>query len=388
MSEVINRTRSKRRVVYLILTTLVLVTLAAAIIYRVQHPPVATARAAPQPVPVRVAAVIRQDVPITLDGLGTVQAYRSVTVHSMIDGPLLEVAFREGQDVHAGDLLARIDPRPTQATLDQAIAKKAQDEATLANARLDLIRYNKLAATAYTSAQTADTQKATVAVDEALVKQDQASIDSARTQLSYTTITAPIAGRLGIRQVDAGNIVHASDTNGIVVITTLQPISVLFTLPQQSLPLVVAAMRAGHPAVLALAQGDASGTKPLDRGVLEVVDNAVDQTTGTIKLKATFPNPDLLLWPGGFVNVRLTVAVERDALTVSPISVQRGPDGAYVYLLQKDHTVLRRNVTVGHEDLAASVVTSGLAAGDVVVTEGGSRLSDHAAVEVQEGVLF
>jgi multidrug efflux system membrane fusion protein len=232
-----------------------------------------------------------------------------------------------------------------------------------------------------TSAQTLATQKATVAVDEALVRQDQASIDSAQTQLSFTTITAPIAGRVGIRQVDAGNIVHAADANGIVVITTLQPISVLFTLPQQTLPQVVAAMHAGRPEVLALSEGS---DRPFDRGVLDVVDNAVDQTTGTIKLKATFPNADLLLWPGGFVNARLRVRTEHDALTVPAVAVQRGPDGAYVYVVQPDHTASRRPVTISTEDLQRAVVTKGLATGDVVVVDGASRLADHALVSLVE----
>jgi multidrug efflux system membrane fusion protein len=383
MSQVVSRPRTgaRRRLVYGALTALVLAALAAAIVYRVQHPPVPAGPTVVEPIPVRIATAGRQDVPIYLDGLGTVQAYQSVTVHSMIDGTLVEVAFREGQDVHVGDLLARIDPRPYQATLDQATAKKAQDEASLANARLDLIRYTKLVANDSTSAQTLATQKATVAMDEALVKQDQASIDSARTQLSYTTITAPIAGRLGIRQVDGGNIVHAADTNGIVVITTLQPISVLFTLPQQALPQVVGAMRGAKPEVLALVAGRDT---PLDRGALEVVDNAVDQNTGTIKLKATFPNVDLLLWPGGFVNVRLRVQTERNALTVPAIAVQRGPDGAYVYVVHPDHTATRQEVKTGHEDLQLAVVTSGLADGDKVVVDGASRLSDHAAVSVVE----
>jgi multidrug efflux system membrane fusion protein len=337
---------------------------------------------ASQPIPVLVAAAARQDIPIYLDGLGTVQAYYTVTVHSMIDGPLIEVAFAEGQDVHVGDVLARIDPRPYQATLDQATAKKAQDEATLANARLDLTRYNKLAATAYTSAQTADTQRATVAQTEAIVRQDQAAIDSARTQLSYTTITAPIDGRTGIRQVDSGNIVHAADSNGIVVITTLRPISVLFTLPQQALPQVAAAMADGRAEVQALAQGDGASGKVLDSGTLEVLDNQVDPTTGTIKLKAKFPNHNLALWPGGFVNVRLKVRTEHSVITLPPVAVQRGPQSAYIYVVNTDQTVSRRDVTVGHEDLQASIITSGLDAGEEIVVDGASRLTDHAHVAV------
>ena len=417
--------RVRRRRALLVLVALLLIGgIGAALLRRGGEAP-QTRRGAGQPVPVLVAAAQQQDVPIYLDGLGTVQAFYSVTVRPMIDGPLSEVDFREGQDVHVGDVLARIDPRPYQATLDQAVAKKAQDEASLANARLDLVRYQKLVATAYTSAQTADTQRATVAQDEAQVKQDQASIDSARTQLSYTTITSPIEGRTGIRQVDPGNIVHTTDTNGLVVITTLRPISVLFTLPQQTLSQITTAMQAsaaqgsagqggagqggagqggaghgGKPEVLAVAQGDPTantaadgagdaaagaadaGPKVLDRGTLEVLDNEVDSTTGTLKLKATFPNPNLTLWPGGFVNVRLLVRTQRNAITVPPVAIQRGPQGPYVYVLEADQTVSRRNVTVGHEDLQASIVTGGLKPGEQVVVDGASRLTDKAKVSV------
>ncbi len=338
------------------------------------------------PIPVLAAAAARADVPVYLDALGTVQAFNTVSVKPMIDGPLVQVLFKEGQDVRAGDVLARIDPRPYQAALDQAAAKKAQDEANLANARVDLARYQKLAATAYTSAQTSDTQKATVVQDEALVRQDQAQIDTARTNLSYTTVASPLDGRTGIRQVDSGNIVHAADATPLTVITQLQPISVVFTLPQQTLGAVSAAMRDGAPEVLALPQGVANdGKTVLDRGRVAVLDNTVDQATGTIKLKATFPNPDLALWPGGFINTRLLIDTERGMVTVPPTAVQRGPQGAYVYLLQDDGTVSRKTVQVGHEDEAVSVVTAGLQVGDRVVTDGASRLTDGAKVKVQDG---
>jgi multidrug efflux system membrane fusion protein len=328
-------------------------------------------------------------VPIYLDGLGTVQASATVTVKPMVDGKLIEVRYREGQDVHVGDVLAIIDPRTYQAALDQAVAKKHQDEALLANARLDLARYQKLAATAYTSAQQADTQKALVAQYEAQVAQDQAQIDTARTNLSYTTITSPLEGRIGIRQVDAGNIVHASDLTGLVVLTTLKPISVLFTLPQQDLPAVAAAMAAGPTQVLALPQASATGVagqngpaKPLDTGTLTVLDNQVDPTTGTIKLKASFSNDQLLLWPGAFVTVRLKVDTVRNAVVVPPVAVQRGPQGAYVYVLNADDTVTRRNVKAGHEDLVASIITDGLKPGERVVIDGAARLTDKAKVSV------
>ena len=338
-------------------------------------------------IPVVVAAARKEDVPIYLDGLGTVQASATVTVKAMVDGPLLDVPVKEGQDVAVGDVLARIDPRTYQAALDQATAKKAQDEATLANARLDLIRYQKLAATAYTSAQQADTQKALVAQLEAQVAQDQAQIDNARTQLSYTTIKAPVPGRIGIRQVDAGNIVHASDATGMVVITTLKPISVVFTLPQHSLPAVAAAMAAGTPEVLALPQAADQGAEPklLDQGTLTVLDNQVDPTTGTIKLKASFPNEKLLLWPGAFVTVRLRVDTRHDAVVVQPVAVQRGPRGPYLYVLNDDQTVTRRSITVGHESLTRTIVSEGLKAGERVVVDGAARLTDKAKVTVLPG---
>ena len=338
----------------------------------------------PTDIPVLVAAAETRDVPIFLDGLGTAQASQTVTVKAQVDGVLQEVRFKEGQDVRIGDILAHIDPRTYQAALDQAVAKRAQDNANLANARVDLARYQKLAASAYTSAQQADTQKASVAQLEAQVAQDQAQIDTARAQLSYTTILAPIDGRAGIRQVDAGNIVHASDATGLVVITTLKPISVVFTLPQQSLPMVAAAMQAGTPLVLALPQtvDGTTSRRPLDRGTLAVLDNQVDQTTGTIKLKATFPNEKLQLWPGAFLTVRLQVDTKQGATVVPPVAVQRGPAGAYVYVVNDDLTVVRRPVAIGHEDQVASIVDDGLKPGERVVVDGASRLSDQSKVTI------
>jgi multidrug efflux system membrane fusion protein len=332
-------------------------------------------------IPVAAAHAVYADVPVTVDGIGTVQALYTVSIHPMVDGPLVSVKFREGQDVHAGDVLAQIDPRTYQASYDQAVAKKAQDEANLANARLDLTRYSKLAKTQYSTAQQADTQRATVAQDEALVRQDQAQIDSARTNLGYTTIVAPIAGRTGIRQVDAGNIVHGTDTTPITVVTTLQPITVLFTLPQQTLPQVTAAMAAGHPKVLALPQGgDAS--MPIDTGYVAVLDNQVDQNTGTIKLKANFPNAKLALWPGAFVNVRLFLRVDRHVVTIPTQAVQRGPLGAFVFVVNDKGAASRRVVTIGQQSEAQAVVIQGVQAGDEVVTDGASRVTDGAKVRV------
>jgi multidrug efflux system membrane fusion protein len=336
-----------------------------------------------QAIPVLTAVAETKDMPIYQDGLGTVQAFYTVTMKAMVDGPLVSVNFREGQAVHKGDVLAQIDPRTFQAALDNAVAKKAQDEAQLANARLDLARYQKLVANAYTSAQQADTARAQVAELTAQVQQDQAQIDTARTQLSYSTITAPIDGLTGIRQVDPGNIVHAVDATGIVVITQLEPISVLFTLPQQTLPAVAGAMAAGPAPVLALAQDAAGGApKVLDTGTLTVLDNQVDSTTGTIKLKAAFPNAQHRLWPGGFVSVRLRTEVAKDAIVVPPSAIQRGPRGPYVFVIGSDGTAKRQQVTVGYEDEAASIVTGGLQAGETVVVDGASRLADGTKVTV------
>ena len=340
--------------------------------------------APPDSIPVLLANAEARNVPIWLDGLGTVQASASVVVRPMVDGPLVELRYREGQDVAVGDVLARIDSRSYQANLDAALARKQQDEAQLANARLDAARYARLAATAYTSAQQADTARAQVAQLEAQVAGDQAQIDQARTQLSYTTITAPIAGRVGIRNVDVGNIVRASDANGLATIATLRPINVQFTLPQQALAAVKAAIAAGEVEVLALPQANAPVTERevLDRGVLTVLDNQVDPSTGTIKLKATFTNDRLVLWPGAFVTVRLRARVWRDAVTVPPVAVQRGPRGAFVFVVGDELKAERRPVTVGHEDLTVAIVAEGLKPGERVVVDGASRLSDGTKVTV------
>ncbi len=333
------------------------------------------------PIPVLTARGERRDVPVWLDGLGTVQAFNQVQVRPFVDGPLVEVRFQEGQNVRTGDVLARIDPRSYQASLDAAVAKKQQDEATLANAKLDVGRYSKLAAGQYSSGQQVDTARATAAQLEAQVRGDQAQIDTARTNLSYTTITAPIDGRIGIRQVDAGNLVHATDLLPLTVLTQLKPISVVFTLPQQALPAVAAAMEDGMPAVLALRQGG-DMTDPLDRGQLAVLDNVVDPATGTIKLKATFPNDKLLLWPGGFVNVRMLSQTLHGVTAVPTAAVQRGPRGAYLYIVNEVGRAQRRDVKVGHEDDGISVIAEGMTPGEEVVTDGAQRLTDGAKVAV------
>ncbi len=380
-------TSRSRRWVIVLLCVLATVGIGAAIWYWPVPPPedkAARLREANQIIPVVQAEAVKRDVPVWLDGLGTVQAFQTVTVKSMVDGPLIDVAFKEGQDVHTGDVLARIDPRVYQAALDNAAAKKALDEANLANARLDLARYQKLVLTNYATQQQADTQKAMVAQLEAQIRQDQAQIDTTQAQLSYTTITSPLDGKVGMRLVDKGNIVHATDSGGLLVITQLQPISVMFSLPQQSLPQVAAAQAAGSkPEVIAYAQGTEAGRgKPLDMGTLTVLDNQIDPTTGTIKLKAAFPNKASTLWPGGFVGIRLRVDTVHDAVVVPQSAVQRGPRQSFVYVVGADSTAHRQNVTIGYEDDLGSIVTSGIQPGDRVVIDGASRLTDNAKVSV------
>jgi multidrug efflux system membrane fusion protein len=335
------------------------------------------------PVPVLVAAATTADVPVYIDGVGTTKALNTVTVRSQVDGKLISVNFREGQDVPKGYVLARIDPVTYQAQYDQAVAKKAQDEAQLANARLDLERYRKLAETSAGSRQQADTQAATVAQLEAQVKLDQASIESAKAYLDYTTIVAPLAGRTGIRQVDEGNIVHASDTTGIVVLTQLQPIAVVFSVPQQRLPEINRAFARGALPVEAMG---ADGKAVVDRGTLTVIDNQIDPSTGTVKLKAEFPNTDLQQWPGQFINVRLRIDTLKDVIVVPTAAVQRGASGTFVYVVAPSgDTVAVRPVVVTQQDETRAVIASGLQASERVVTTGFARLADGSRIVIGSG---
>jgi multidrug efflux system membrane fusion protein len=331
------------------------------------------------PVPVLAVAAKLADVPIYIDGVGTTKALNTVTVRSQVDGKLIKVSYREGQDVEAGYVLAEIDPTIYQAAYDQAVAKKAQDEAILANAKIDLERYTRLAQTNAGPKQQADTQKALVQQDEAQIRLDQAAIDNASANLGYTKIRAPLAGRTGIRQVDEGNIIHATDTTGIVILTQLRPISVFFSLPQQQLGRVNAAFAKSSLPVEALGTDNKT---VVDTGKLIVVDNQVDQTTGTVKLKAEFPNPDLQLWPGQFINVRLLVDTLKQVVVVPTAAVQRGPNGTFVYTIKPDNTVATRNITVSEQDDVQSVVTSGIEPPERVVTTGFARLTEDSAVTV------
>lgn len=319
------------------------------------------------------------DVPVTIDAVGTVQALNTVTIRTQVDGRLIQLAFTEGQDVRKGDVLAQIDPALYQAQYDQAVAKKAQDEANLANARIDLSRYQRLVAGNYASQQQYATQKALVAQLEAQLRADQAAIDNTKTTLDYATIRSPIDGRAGIRLVDVGNILHAADQTGIVIVTQIKPIYVVFTLPQQALPAVQKAQQRGRALAHALGSDNAS---VIETGELTVIDNQIDQQTGTVRIKGTFANENLALWPGQFVNVRLVLDTIKQATVVPSHAVQRGPNGAFVYVLGEDGVVALRAVTTGRQDEALAVITSGLEPGATVIASGFARLADGAKVRV------
>jgi len=332
---------------------------------------------APLAVRVDTAAAKRADVPIYLAGLGTVQAFYTVKITARVDGELQKVGFVEGQTLKKGALIAQIDPRPYQAALDQALAVQAKDSAQLRSAQQDLQRYMVLAPEDLTSKQTLDAQRALVAELQAQIKGDAAMIENARTQLAYTTITAPIEGRTGIRLVDPGNIVHASDTTGIVILTQVQPISFVFTLPEDQLPAVNRALAAGPVAVAALSRDEKSA---FDHGTLALIDNQIDQATGTARLKATFPNADNQLWPGEFINARLLLETAHNALTIPSKAVQRGPNGVFTYVVKPDSTVEARSLEIGAESGALTLVAKGLNEGEVVVTSNQYRLQPGTPV--------
>jgi multidrug efflux system membrane fusion protein len=336
----------------------------------------------PPLVPVSTARATRQDVPIYLKGLGSVQAFSSVLVRARVDGTLTEFPVTEGQEVKQGDLIAVIDPRPYQAALDAAMAKKAQDDAQLSNAKLDLQRYASLAKQDFASHQQVDTQQAQVSQFTAAIAGDNAAVEMAKLNLSYCFITSPIQGRVGLRQVDPGNLVHASDAAGIVTITQIHPISALFTVPQDSLPSISVAMEKGTLPVIAFAADDKT---QLDQGTLLTPDNAIDSSTGTIRLKATFPNPHNTLWPGQFINARLQLGTQQNALTVPSIAVQHGPVGLYTYVVGPESSVARQPVEVGSDDGTLAVIAKGLTDGQQVVTEGQSRLQVGTKVAVNDG---
>ncbi len=337
------------------------------------------AASGPTAAAVSVAATARADYPVFIDGLGQVQAENTVTVRTRVDGQIVKIAFEEGQMVKAGELLAQVDPRPFQAALDQAKAKQAQDQATLANARLDLTRYSTLAKQSFATQQQLDTQNALVNQLIAQEAADAAAIDAAQVQLDYATIAAPLTGRVGFRLIDQGNMVNAAQQTGIVTIAQIEPIAVNFTAPQDDLPRISAALAAGAPLVEARTS---DGATLLATGKLTVIDNQVDVATGTIHLKGEFDNKNHALWPGLAVSTRLRVKVEKNALVLPDQAIQRGPNGLFVYVVGADDRAILRPVTIEHQDENTAVVAKGLSDGEKVVTAGQFGLQPGAPVAV------
>ncbi len=370
--------RTPRRRLFALSTALVTLLVVTGI---VEHGPAkaAAAPAGPEQVPVETGIVERSTVPVYVEGLGTVRAFYMATITARLDGELQSVAFTEGQTVKKGQLLAQIDPRPAQAALDQATAQQAKDRGQLDAAKRDLDRYLKLAPQNLTSQQTLDAERGIIVQLEAQLKIDAALIDNARTQLDYTRITSPITGRTGIRIVDPGNNVRATDTGGIVVVTQVQPISIVFTLPEDDLPDVSQALNAGKVTVTALSRDNHT---QLDTGTLTLIDNQIDPTTGTMKLKATFPNDHNSLWPGQFVNVRVLLQQQQGVLTLPSAALQHGPNGEFTYVVKPDSTVEMRPLQTGTENEGRVIVTGGLAAGERVVTTNQYRLQPGAHIRV------
>lgn len=337
-------------------------------------------KAPPPPIPVIATAVKTEDVPVYGEGIGTVQASNTITVKVRVDGELTKVVFKEGQEVKAGDILAQIDQRPFAAALAQAKAARAKDEALLANAKADYDRYKVLVPKQAASQQQLDTQSALVAQYQAQIAGDEAAIDTAQIQLDYTTIRAPISGRTGVRLVDEGNIVHANDGGGLVVITQLKPVAVAFTLPQDRLDDMQAALARGPVSAFAFRR---DGVTKVGEGTVALIDNQISSDTGTLRIKAVFPNDDLKLWPGAFVNVKVLLDTHHDVVTIPAQAIQRGPDGFYVYVVKPDATVEKRAVTTSGISAGIASIATGLAAGDQVVIDGQYKLIPGARVTVR-----
>jgi multidrug efflux system membrane fusion protein len=339
----------------------------------------AGAQTAPRPVPVVTVTARSGDLPVYLAAVGTVTSLNTVTVRSRVDGQLLRTLFREGQTVRAGELLAEIDPRPFQAQLTQAEGQLARDQAALANAHLDLERYRQLVAGGFIARQQLDTQVSAVAQGEGAIKADQGQIDSIKVQLTYCRILAPITGRVGLRLVDPGNMVHANDAGGMVVLTQMEPIAVVFPIPEDSLPPVLKRLRASTP--ITVDAYDREGRTKLASGTLLAVDSQIDPGTGTVRIKASFANTDGALYPNQFVNARVLVDVLHDAVLVPVEAIQRGAQGPFVYVVRANRTTELRNVTVGPSEGGLTVVRGGVGAGEAVVVEGADKVQQHARVE-------
>jgi multidrug efflux system membrane fusion protein len=334
------------------------------------------------PVPIVAGVVAQQDVPIYLTGVGTVIAYNTAIIHSQIQGQIASINFTEGQTVHAGDLLAQIDPRPYRAQIEQLTANRDRDQAQLANSLANLNRYTTLEQKGWATPQLLDTQRAQVSQLQNAVKSDQALIDAANVQLSFTQLTAPFDGVTGIRQIDVGNVIHPTDVNGLVVVTQVEPISVIFTLPETSLPEIQQQQAKAQLAVFAYSQ---DGKIQLDQGKLTLVDNEILQTTGSIRLKAEFPNTAHRLWPGELISVRLLVDTRHDGLTVPASVVQQGQQGAYAYVVNPDGSVTSRPIKVAQISEGQALIDSGVAANEQVVIDGQYKLQDGTHVTVLHG---
>ena len=361
---------------------IIVVLAAAVVIWRLSlgtQVPQAAAQTPAAGIPVTGGTVVAADVPIFLNGIGTVQAYNMVSIKSRVDGQIVKIDFKEGQDIKAGDPLIQIDPRPYQAALQQALAGKQKDEAQLTSAQADLERYGQLVGTGHQTRQSYDNQKGLVGQLQAAIKGDEAQIDTAKLNLGYADIRAPSDGRLGAKLVDKGNLVRATDNTPLVTITEIKPIFVSFTLPQETLDQI----RENHnKAPLVVRAYSADGKTQLAEGKLTLIDNAIDQSTGTIHLKARFDNEEERLWPGAFVNARLILSVRNGVATVPAQTVQEGPNGHYAYVIKPDDTVEQRAVDVASIQDGIAVVTKGLSAGERVVVDGQYRLTNGARVKI------
>ena len=368
------------RQIFLIIAGIALASLAAAIIFW-RHTSSQAAQTAARPtVPVTVAEAATRDVAIYSHALGTVQALNTVAIRAQVNGQIVSIDFRQGQEVHQGDILARIDPAPLKAALDQAIAKKSQDEAQLVDNQKDLARFKTLAQRSYETQQNVDLQQAKVDTAKASIDADQAAVEAAQTQLDYATVTAPIDGVVGFRQIDIGNIVRTNDSSPLTVLTQIKPTTVIFTLPQSDLGKVREAMLRGEVKVLAYDQNDQN---QLAEGKLLLINNQIDQATSTIQLKAEFPNEDERLWPGEFVRVRMLVDTRKDAVTIPAVALQRGPEGFYVWVVKPDDTVEARAIDALTPNDEIVIATKGLNAGETVVVEGQSRLDVGTPVAIR-----